>query len=207
MLSAHDLECVKGYTALFEGVSFSVTAGQIVQITGRNGAGKTSLLRILAGLSLPETGEVRWQEMPILEDRAAYYQQMAYLGHLNGLKDELTALENLHAHTALLAQQTTTTPKAALESVGLAGYEDVTAYQLSAGQKRRLSLARLSLGRASLWLLDEPTTAIDVDGVAAFEQHIQRHANAGGMVVFTSHQSLDFGNADFRTVSVSDTHS
>ncbi len=203
MLQAQQLECVKGYNVLFDGLSFDVEPGQIVQITGANGSGKTSLLRILTGLSLPESGEVLWQGEPVESDRNRFNAELAYFGHLNGIKAELTALENVQSHCAFLESTQEFTPEQALEKVGLRGYEEVYGYQLSAGQKRRVGLSRLYLSTAKLWILDEPATAIDVDGVAEFEALLVSHAKNGGMIILTSHQQLNFEGTDFRTVSLS----
>ena len=145
MLQAHQIECVKGHNPLFSDLSFEAKAGQIIQIAGRNGSGKTSLLRILTGLSLPESGEIHWQGKAISEQRTRFNADLAYFGHLNGIKAELSALENIQSQQSFLESTQDCTPEQALENVGLRGYEDVYGFQLSAGQKRRVGLARFYL--------------------------------------------------------------
>ena len=206
MFEAVNLECVKGYDSLFREVSFSLAPGEIMQIKGTNGSGKTSLLRILTGLSQPEEGEIFWEGLSIEDDPAAFNENLIYIGHLNGLKADLSALENLELLRQYLNRSNDTSTQEALAAVGLEGYEHILAHQLSAGQKRRVALARLYLNSAPLWILDEPTTAIDVDGVHAFEQLVERHALNGGMVILTAHQPLQFGQAQTRSLSLTPEH-
>ncbi len=203
MFKAIGLECVKGYDSLFKDINFSLSPGQILQIRGTNGSGKTSLLRILTGLSQPEAGEVFWNGTNIENEPETYKKKLIYIGHLNGLKADLSALENLELGRLYLSETNGKTTEAALEAVGLAGYEHILAHQLSAGQKRRVSLARLHLNIAPLWILDEPTTAVDADGVHAFEQTVETHALNGGMVILTAHQTLNFGKANTLSLSLS----
>jgi len=202
MFKAQNIECVKGYDSLFKEVSLALSPGEIVQIQGTNGCGKTSLLRILTGLSQAEAGDIYWNDIDIEDDPATFRENLIYIGHLNGLKGELTASENLEHARLNLSQSTEINTEDALEKVGLAGYEHIVAHQLSAGQKRRVTLARLHLTTAPLWILDEPITAIDVEGVKAFEQTIEAHAKKGGMVILTTHQALSFGAAPTRSLSL-----
>ena len=202
MFEAIGLECVKGYDSLFEDVSFTLAAGEVMQIRGTNGSGKTSLLRILTGMSQAEAGAIFWEDCNIEDNRENYLENLVYIGHLNGLKAELSALENLQLSRQYLGRTNDISTQSALDTVGLAGYEHILAHQLSAGQKRRVALARLYLNSAPLWILDEPTTAIDVDGVRTFEQTIEAHALNGGMVILTAHQALDFGKANTRSLSL-----
>lgn len=179
LLRARGLSLERGGRQLFSELSFEVCAGQLVQIEGENGAGKTSLIRILAGLSrFGFDGEVERQE-PLL-----------YLGHHSAVKALLTPRENLAWHVDGLGSYSDDAIEEALASVGLRGYEDVPSHTLSAGQHRRVNLARLYLVETSLWLLDEPFTAIDRAGVAQLEQRFEQHAEQGGAVVLTSHQPL-----------------
>ncbi|WP_416411990.1 cytochrome c biogenesis heme-transporting ATPase CcmA [Pantoea sp. App145] len=187
MLEVINLSCVRDERTLFNGLSFRVEAGDIVQIEGPNGAGKTSLLRLLAGLSRAEEGEVQWQGQPIRQQRETWHQNLLYLGHHPGVKSVLSPLENLHfwhgdSHGEAIF--------AALEQVDLLGYEEVPVAQLSAGQQRRVALARLWLSPAKLWILDEPLTAIDKAGVEKLMARFAWHANNGGAVVLTTHQDL-----------------
>lgn len=179
LLAVHALCLERGGRELFRDLSFAVLPGQLLQIDGANGAGKTSLLRILAGLSrYGFTGHVE-RHSPLL-----------YLGHLSAVKAMLTPRENLAWHVAGEAAYSNPQIEDALAKVGLYGYEDVPSHALSAGQHRRVNLARLYLSHCPLWLLDEPFTAIDKGGVAELEQLLVEHVQRGGAVVLTSHQQL-----------------
>ncbi len=187
MLVANNLTCIRDERALFRDLSFTVAAGEIVQVEGANGAGKTSLLRILAGLSRADQGEILWQQHSILRRREEYHSSLLYLGHQPGVKAVLTPLENLHFWHA---EHTQDALLQALEQVELTGYEDLPVATLSAGQQRRVALARLWLTGASLWILDEPLTAIDKSGVEKLIALFVRHAAQGGSVILTTHQDL-----------------
>lgn len=187
MLEAKNLTCIRDERTLFSDLSFTVAPGDLVQIDGANGAGKTSLLRILAGLSRAEEGEVCWQQRSIYRQRERYHASLLYLGHQPGIKAVLTPLENLSFYHADASQAQLWQ---ALEQVELTGYETVPVSQLSAGQQRRVALARLWLSAAPLWILDEPLTAIDKSGVAALTALFTCHAGRGGAVILTTHQDL-----------------
>ncbi|MFA9500674.1 cytochrome c biogenesis heme-transporting ATPase CcmA [Mannheimia sp. E30BD] len=191
-LKLQSIACERGETRLFEGCNLIVNSGDWVQIEGHNGIGKTSLLRILAGVSLPAEGEVLWNDIPIQKQRDEYYSELFYLGHYSGVKPELTAWENLRFFQKV--QQLPQDDDAlweALNKVSLIGREDLPCSQLSAGQQRRVALAKLWLTNAKLWILDEPFTAIDKKGVADLISHIEQHCEKGGLVIFTSHQAAD----------------
>jgi heme exporter protein A len=190
MLEARSLTCVREERTLFSDLSLAVAPGELVQVAGPNGVGKTSLLRLLAGLSRPYGGEVCWQGDNIEQHRDDYHQDLLYLGHQAGIKHELTAFENLAFFRRMHHAQSTANLWEILATVGLAGLEDQPAGQLSAGQKRRVALARLWLGGPRLWVLDEPFTAIDKHGVRVLEQLLLAHTDAGGMVLITTHQDL-----------------
>ena len=192
MLESVDLECTRGERLLFAGLAFAVEAGTCLHVAGENGAGKTSLLRILCGLLPPTHGEVRWDGTDIRRLREDYWQTLAYVGHLNGVKDELTALENVRFAAALAGHPAgEDVALHALGAVGLTGFETSQARALSQGQRRRIALARLFLAReAKLWILDEPFTALDVRGVAALSTLIGVQLERGGSVVLTSHQEV-----------------
>ena len=187
MLAAKNLTCVRDERTLFSDLSFTVAPGDLIQIDGANGAGKTSLLRILAGLSRGEEGEVFWQQQSIYRQRERYHASLLYLGHQPGIKAVLTPLENLSFYHAGASQAQLWQ---ALEQVELTGYEAVPVSQLSAGQQRRVALARLWLSAAPLWILDEPLTALDKSGVAALTALFTHHAGRGGAVILTTHQDL-----------------
>jgi len=192
MLEAVDLECQRGERLLFTGLNFSVAGGTCLHVAGPNGAGKTSLQRIVCGLLHPSAGEVRFKGQNIRTLREEFWQSLAYVGHLNGVKDDLSAAENVAFAAGLagrLAQRDEV--RDALGQVGLKGFEAQLARHLSQGQKRRVALARLFLAaRASVWVLDEPFTALDVRGVERLSDLIAEHLRRDGIVVLTTHQEV-----------------
>ena len=189
MLEADNLECVRGERRLFAGLGFKLEAGELLYLQGRNGAGRTSLLRMIIGLLPPEAGEIRWQGQSIRRNSDDFRADLCYLGHLNAIKEELTPLENLLA-SAHLADEDLSEDDAldALEQVGLAGREDLACKYLSQGQKRRVALARLIKERRPLWVLDEPFVALDVAAVDWLAGIISGHLQRGGLAVMTTHQ-------------------
>ena len=189
LLSANNLTCIREDRVLFEALKINISAGDILQIEGPNGAGKTSLLRILAGLSQPYDGCVYFQDKSITQQREMFHQELLYLGHLPGVKDEMTAQENLEFNLALHGLNSNTA-ETTLAEVNLLGFEDALASHLSAGQHRRIALARLWQSQAKIWILDEPFTAIDKLGVEKLEQLFLQHADNGGCVILTTHQDL-----------------
>ncbi len=202
MLEARELLCERDERTLFSGLSFTLNAGEWVQITGSNGAGKTTLLRLLTGLSRPDAGEVLWQGQPLHQVRDSYHQNLLWIGHQPGIKTRLTALENLHFYHR---DGDTAQCLEALAQAGLAGFEDIPVNQLSAGQQRRVALARLWLTRATLWILDEPFTAIDVNGVDRLTQRMAQHTEQGGIVILTTHQPLNVAESNIRRISLTQT--
>ncbi|EGB5537674.1 TPA: cytochrome c biogenesis heme-transporting ATPase CcmA [Escherichia coli] len=202
MLEARELLCERDERTLFSGLSFTLNAGEWVQITGSNGAGKTTLLRLLTGLSRPDAGEVLWQGQPLHQVRDSYHQNLLWIGHQPGIKTRLTALENLHFYHR---DGDTAQCLEALAQAGLAGFEDIPVNQLSAGQQRRVALARLWLTRATLWILDEPFTAIDVNGVDRLTQRMALHTEQGGIVILTTHQPLNVAESKIRRISLTQT--
>jgi heme exporter protein A len=193
MLEAVELQCERGHRRLFDRLSFRVDVRQCLHIAGDNGAGKTSLLRILCGLLSPSSGEVRWHGRPIGRVRDEYGADLIYVGHLNGVKDDLTAAENLRVWAAMAALGAGAGDVAqALRVLAIERFAQWPAGQLSQGQKRRIGLARLALARqARIWILDEPFNALDPRGVAILNQLIERHVNGGGAVVLTTHQAWE----------------
>lgn len=190
LLRLEQLSCERDERPLFSGLDLSLHGGDLVQVLGPNGSGKTTLLRALAGVSEPAHGRLLWREEPMSRARWAYRQALLYIGHSPGVKAALTPLENLDWYRALSGGSQRDEGRAALAQVGLEGYEDIPCFQLSAGQLRRVALARLYLSTAPLWILDEPFTAIDQSGVAALEERLQAQAEAGGAVILTSHQEV-----------------
>lgn len=203
MLEAKDLTCIRDDRVLFSRLSLRMAPGDIVQVTGANGSGKTSLLKILAGLIRPESGDVRWQARDIRRFAAEYYRDLLYIGHQAGIKLALTPLENLAFYQAAAgsARQDQAIWRA-LEQAGLAGYEDVPAAGLSSGQQRRIALARLWLSPASLWILDEPFSALDRDGIARLLARFAAHGAAQGMVLFSNHHALPDSGRLMRVLSL-----
>lgn len=191
-LVLENIACERGETRLFEDCTLIIESGQWWQIEGHNGIGKTSLLRILAGLAVAAEGQVLWNGIPIQKQRDEYYADLFYLGHHAGIKPELTAWENLRffqkIHYLPLNDEDLWN---ALDKVSLIGREDLPCSHLSAGQQRRVALAKLWLTQATLWILDEPFTAIDKKGVAELIAHIEQHCEQGGMAIFTSHQTAE----------------
>ncbi len=184
LLEIHDLHCERGDRELFTGLCMQARAGEIWQISGPNGAGKTTLLRILAGLHGWFEGRVDWRLTP-----EQPRQDILFIGHTPGLRDELSATENL-AWLCALHGQPAPDWRTLLRTVGLEGREQVPLAHLSAGQKRRVALARLWLEGKKVWILDEPFTAIDASGVNQVEQKLHQHARQGGLVLYTSHHRL-----------------
>lgn len=189
LLELRQLSCERDERLLFSELSLACCAGDLVQVLGPNGSGKTTLLRALAGISRDHRGTVLWRGTPVVECRWEFAHDMLFLGHLPGLKNVLNPLENLRWYTAADGLNDADILQA-LAAVGLAAYEDTPCYQLSAGQMRRVALARLHLSQASIWILDEPFTAIDKQGVQQLERLLQQHRANGGLVILTSHQDL-----------------
>ncbi|MDH5485873.1 MAG: cytochrome c biogenesis heme-transporting ATPase CcmA [Gammaproteobacteria bacterium] len=197
-LLVRDLACTRGYRELFTGLGFQLEPGQVLRVEGENGSGKTSLLRILAGLAQQESGDVQWNQLPIRHADSCYFQDMLYLGHKAGIKYELSPVENLCMARALFGSREQDGIEEALYQVGLYGFEDIPAAFLSAGQKRRVALAQLLLTHAKLWILDEPYTSLDVAAVGFLEELFSQHVAAGGMLIITSHQPVAVKGSHFR---------
>jgi heme exporter protein A len=195
-----NLSCIRDDRVLFEELAFNLNSGQVLLLEGKNGSGKTSLLRILCGFREPDSGELRWCGDAVEDSR--FYAQMAYVGHLDGIKKELTVLENLKMSLALSSAGHYSIHEA-LSKVHLAGYDDVLVQTLSAGQKRRLSLARLLITENVLWILDEPFTSLDKQGIALIETLMAEHCANGGMIVLTSHHDIDLHDVDVQRVNLS----
>jgi heme exporter protein A len=193
LLQVVDLSCIRDDRVLFEGLSFELNAGQVLLLEGKNGSGKTSLLRILCGFREADAGQVKWCGDAIND--ADYYVDMAYVGHLDGVKKELTVLENLRVSLAL-GQAGQYSIQQALAKVHLDDFDDALVQTLSAGQKRRLSLARLLITKNRLWILDEPFTSLDKAGIALIEALMTEHCANGGMIVLTSHHDINLPDID-----------
>ena len=190
LLTLNKLRCERDDRVLFDQLACEISAGDIVQIHGPNGSGKTSLLRIILGLSQEFEGEICWRGEPMAKGLVDFRQNLLYIGHLPAINRSLTPIENLQWFGSLGGQAVFKALEDALAAVGLRGYEDIPGHHLSAGQHRRVALARLYLSQAQLWILDEPFTAIDVHGVDKLRQLFANHAQQGGAVILTTHQDL-----------------
>jgi len=191
MLDATDLECVRGTRRLFAAVSFRLSPGECLFVQGPNGSGKTSLLRILCGLAQPERGEVRWNNEPIAMLGDAYRAVLAYCGHSNALKEDLTPRENLLAAAALSGEPAAhAAASAALDAFAVGHLDPLPVRALSQGQKRSVALARLALSGRRLWILDEPLAALDAAATASLAAMVDALLGRGGIAVLTSHQPI-----------------
>lgn len=200
-LEADGLKCVRGERTLFQGLSFSLERGELLEVSGPNGSGKTSLLRMLCGLLPPAAGEIRWQGANISSLKEEYLGRVSYLGHANGVKAELSAVENLRISGALAGIHPSEEKiGATLCRMGIGGREELPAKLLSQGQQRRLALARLLVCGKALWILDEPLTALDADAVRLVHTALEEHLKDGGMAVMTTHQLLDVGAGSTRRI-------
>jgi heme exporter protein A len=198
VLRADGLVGVRGDRLLFENVHFEMSQGSVLYLQGANGAGKTTLLRMLCGLSKPYAGNISWCGENINTLAEEYYKHVLYIGHLSGIKEDLTALENLQFSIALSGKRVTEIEAAeALSILGLSKGCNLPARMLSQGQKRRVGLARLWLQDAPLWILDEPFTALDVSATDLLKHKIEKFALDGGMVILTTHQDFNLNIPKF----------
>lgn len=186
---AKNLDCSRNDRPLFAALNLSVEPGQVLLLEGENGSGKTSLLRILCGYRQPDQGQLLWNGKAVTEN-ADYFQYISFVGHKNGIKDELTAEENLKMMSTMMSSSAVKI-KDVLKQIGLFKYSDVMTKQLSAGQKRKLALARLLMITRPFWMLDEPFTSLDKSSVRYFEGVIKQHIQRGGMLILTSHHEVD----------------
>lgn len=196
--TGHDLTCIRGERMVFTGLGFAVMSGGVLVLTGPNGSGKSSLLRLMAGLLRPAAGAIAWNDERTDDDPDAHRARLLYVSHQDAVKPALTVGENLAFWAALTttsAPSSTNAVDDALQAFGIAHLADVPARYLSAGQKRRLTLARLVATPAMLWLLDEPTTALDADAVVRLRRAIGHHRAGGGLVVVSTHADLDLAGA------------
>ena len=204
MLEVRGLACARGEQNLFSDLSFVLGAGEIMQVQGQNGSGKTTLLRTLCGFTQPVSGEIVWQGRAISEIEEEYHSDIIYLGHLNAIKDEFSALENLRISCAMSGWSVSDCEAVTvLGHMGLQGRETFPVRVLSQGQRRRVALARLMINKAALWILDEPLTALDVGAVNLIQAMIKTHLSNHGMVLFTTHQTLEIAGVEIRRLTLS----
>lgn len=201
VIEAKQLTSVRAERLLFSELSFQLHAGEILHVEGPNGAGKSTLLRIIAGLLEPLAGSIHLFGQPQWGDPEYWRRQLLFIGHKPAVKAELSALENLHFQ-ATLDGVTNVDAWALLETVGLLGLEDIPAQQLSAGQQRRIALARLWYSQASLWILDEPFTALDTYGIQLLHERFQHHLQQDGVIILTSHQPLTWSGDRLKKIRI-----
>ena len=190
ILKAEQLFCERDDRVLFRELSFSARAGEVIQIKGSNGSGKTTLLRVICGLNDNYHGALKWFNEPIEDNQDDFYSSLIYLGHKVGVNKVLTPVENLRWSVGLRENVTSEAIYQALADIGLRGFEDSQCFSLSAGQQQRVSLSKLLLGTAIIWVLDEPFTTLDVDGVQLLEKLLGDHARKGGIALVTTHHEL-----------------
>ena len=190
VLRAEQLFCERDDRVLFRELSFSARAGEVIQIKGSNGSGKTTLLRVICGLNDNYHGTLKWFNEPIEDNQDDFYSSLIYLGHQVGVNKVLTPVENLRWSVGLRENVTSEAIYQALAEIGLRGFEDSQCFSLSAGQQQRVSLSKLLLGAAIIWILDEPFTTLDVDGVQLLEKLLGDHARKGGVALVTTHHAL-----------------
>ena len=201
-LEVRRLHLWRGDRHLLRDVSFALLPGELLQVMGQNGVGKTSLLRCVAGLIEPESGEIDWQGAPVRQTRETFHRQLAYLGHVNALKPDLTALENLHYSVRLRRDVERAEMLEMMGRLQVSQCADLPARALSAGQKRRVAIARVILSGAALWILDEPITNLDRGGIECVEACMAAHLRTGGSILTAAHQSLLAEHAHVRSLEL-----
>lgn len=202
VIEASELSCIRDDRILFESLSFRLQSAQVLLVEGENGCGKSSLLRILCGLRRPDSGEILWNSDPIEQLGINFHTHIAYVGHLNGIKLDLTVEENLEIAKSL-GHPSNRSVSDVTRQIDLEGYEETPTRSLSAGQRRRLALGRLLVTQNKLWVLDEPFTALDKHGIKLFEDQICRYAANQGIVILSSHQDFDFNNLPIQRINLS----
>jgi heme exporter protein A len=202
LLKIDNLSCIRDDRVLFEHLSLSLCCGQMLLVEGRNGSGKTSLLRILTGLKMADEGDIYWRGTVISREGSGYHERVTYVGHHDGVKRELTCLENLRLVQAM-GNPSAVDLDDALEQVNLYRYGDTAVANLSAGQRRRLALSRLIVTEADLWILDEPYTSLDKASMALYQSLFETHLKQGGIIVMTSHHDIDMPSVDVQRLDLS----
>ncbi|MGB5624700.1 MAG: cytochrome c biogenesis heme-transporting ATPase CcmA [Woeseiaceae bacterium] len=189
-LSGDNLTLIRGERCLFEGLGFALKGGELLLLEGRNGCGKTSLMRAIAGMLSLETGQIFWNEVPVLKQRQTFHGDLVWLAHRTGLKGDLNMLENLHFEESL-RPQSERDPEEVYERLGIERLRRLPLRSLSAGQQRRVALARMLRANVPLWLMDEPFTNLDREGRKLVMELVEEHLGTGGMCVMAAHQDVD----------------
>lgn len=199
-LKVENLGCERNEKQLFSGMSFELDDGEMIQVDGSNGSGKTTLLRMVSGLLPIDEGMIYWNDRPVHKNRSEYMTELTFVGHKNGIKDELTAGENLDMDRALTGRPSSATVNGALERLGIPQCQHQLCRHMSAGQRQRVSLSRLLISSTRLWVLDEPLTALDRNAQGIVRDLLVEHMESGGMALITSHQSMDWRWHSQRTI-------
>ena len=199
-----NISCERNDRLLFSGLSFHLVPGQLIQVDGPNGSGKTTLLRTVCGLLPLDQGAIYWCGEPIRKNRSDYLAELVFVGHKNGIKDDLTAEENLRIDQMLCARQSTVSIREALQLLRIGECRERLCREMSAGQRQRVALARLLVSAARLWVLDEPLTALDHSAQHVVRDMLADHVDRGGMALITSHQRLDWKGRIHQTVRIGD---
>lgn len=189
-LSGDNLTLIRGEMCLFEGLGFALKSGELLLLEGRNGCGKTSLMRAIAGMLSLETGQIFWNDVPVLKQRQTFHGALVWLAHRTGLKGDLNMLENLHFEESL-RPQSERDPEEVYERLGIERLRRLPLRSLSAGQQRRVALARMLLANVPLWLMDEPFTNLDREGRKLVMELVEEHLGTGGMCVMAAHQDIE----------------
>ena len=198
--SIHNLECIRQNNMLFRGLNFSIKDGDLLQINGANGSGKSSLLQICSGLIEPTAGEILWENKNINKYRYEFQSNILYLGHSNAIKAALTVEENMRIIHSLTGEKANIDYSEILNTMGMTGMNEILVSRLSAGQKRRVGLTRLHMAKSKLWFLDEPFNALDKKGKKIIENIVINHCNDGGIVLFTTHQKMEINNYPLQNI-------
>ena len=198
--SIHNLECIRQNNMLFRGLNFSIKDGDLLQINGANGSGKSSLLQICSGLIEPTSGEILWENKNINKYRYEFQSNILYLGHSNAIKAALTVEENMRIIHSLTGEKANIDYSEILNTMGMTGMNEILVSRLSAGQKRRVGLTRLHMAKSKLWFLDEPFNALDKKGKKIIENIDINHCNDGGIVLFTTHQKMEINNYPLQNI-------
>ena len=205
-LEVINVSCTKAERLLFSEIYAILQPGDNLQIEGINGSGKTTLLRIICGLTFPETGEIRWNGNAIQKDKQSYHQHLVYIGHAHGIKPQLTPIENLKIEQEIANIDNSEVIKESLDKVGLYQFRDRICSSLSAGQRRRVALARLLIRKSRLWVLDEPCNNLDHSGLDLVGELISSHLSRGGISIFVSHQPIPVSSHHERVIRLSKTN-